>query len=71
VSDALAQAHTGPVAVRAAQQALAASGARDRLELLIGDTLGEAHALVVDSLLPDAARAMLLELVDAVRERVP
>lgn len=71
VSDALAQAHTGPVAVRAAQQALAASGARERLEQLIADTLAEARGLVVDSLLPDPARAMLLDLVEAVRERVP
>lgn len=71
VSSALARAHTGPVAVRAAQQALAASGARDRLEHLVGETLEEARGLVVDSLLPDANRAMLLDLVEAVRERVP
>ncbi len=71
VSDALARAHTGPVAVRAAQQALAASGARDRLEVLVAETLADARALILDSLLPDAGRAMLLDLVEAVRERVP
>lgn len=71
VSSALSQAHTGPVAVRAAQQALAASGARERLEQLIADTLGEARGLVMDSLLPDPARAMLLDLADAVRKRIP
>ncbi|MFJ6652068.1 polyprenyl synthetase family protein [Microbacterium sp. NPDC091313] len=71
VSTALAQAHTGPVAVRAAQQALAASGARERLEQLIADTLAEARGLVMDSLLPDPARAMLLDLGDGVRKRIP
>lgn len=71
ISDALAEAYTGPVAVRAAQRALAASGARRRLEALVAETLEEAVATVSDSLLPDGARAMLLELVDAVRERMP
>ncbi|MGP3536126.1 polyprenyl synthetase family protein [Microbacterium sp. RD1] len=71
VSDALARARTGPVAVRAAQHALAASGARERLERLVHETLAEARGLVLDSLLPDAARAMLLDLVDAVQARIP
>ncbi|MCK6067880.1 MULTISPECIES: polyprenyl synthetase family protein [Microbacterium] len=71
VSDALAQAHTGPVAVRAAQRALAASGARQRMELLVGETLDEACGLVDGSVLPEAGRVMLLDLVEAVRERVP
>lgn len=71
VSDALAQAHTGPVAVRAAQRALAASGARQRLELLVGETLDEARDIAGSSSLPGATRAMLSDLVDTVRRRVP
>jgi geranylgeranyl pyrophosphate synthase len=71
VSDALAEAHTGPVAVRAAQRALSASGARTRLEALVTDTLDEAADEVSSSLLPDSARSLLRGLVDAVRERIP
>lgn len=71
VSDALAQARTGPVAVRAAQHALAASGARARLERLVEATLDDAHAVASDALLPDAARGLLFDLVAAVRERMP
>lgn len=71
VSEALAQAHTGPVAVRAAQRALSASGARARLEDLVRETLDEARAIVTASTLPDECREMLLDLVDAVEGRVP
>jgi geranylgeranyl diphosphate synthase type II len=71
VADALSEAHTGPVAIRAAQRALAASGARVRMESLVADTLDAARAVVAASLLPDAVRAMLLDLADAVQERVP
>jgi geranylgeranyl diphosphate synthase type II len=71
VADALSEAHTGPVATRAAQRALAASGARARMESLVADTLDAARAVVAASLLPDAVRAMLLDLADAVQERVP
>jgi len=71
VSDALAHAHTGPVAIRAAQRALSASGARDRLEQLVRETLDEARGIVSASTLPSACQAMLLDLVDAVQERVP
>ncbi|WP_081323260.1 polyprenyl synthetase family protein [Microbacterium testaceum] len=71
VSDALANAHTGPVAIRAAQTALSASGARVRLEHLVRDTLDEARGIVAASTLPDECQAMLLDLVDAVQERVP
>lgn len=71
VSEALAQAHTGPVAIRAAQRALSDSGARIRLEELVCETLDEARAIVTASTLPAASQAMLLELVDAVQERVP
>ena len=71
VADALSAAHTGPVAIRAAQRALAASGARARLETLVVDTLESARTVVTASLLPDATRAMLLDLADAVQDRVP
>lgn len=71
VAGALAEAHTGPVAIRAAQRALAASGARARMEVLVADTLDSARAVVTASLLPDPTRAMLLDLVAAVQERVP
>lgn len=71
VSDALAQAHTGPVAVRAAQRALAASGARQRLELLVGQTLDEARDIARGSSLPTATCSMLDDLIETVRRRVP
>lgn len=71
VSAALAEAHTGPVAVRAAQRALSASGARARLEELVRETLDEARAIVTASTLPEDCRDMLRDLVDAVQERVP
>lgn len=71
VSAALAQAHTGPVAVRAAQSALAKSGARSRLEVLVCETLDEAVAIVEASTLPTECRLMLIELVEAVQERIP
>lgn len=71
INRALAQAHTGPVAIRAAQRALAASGARAQLEQLVSETLASARSIATTSSLPDATRAMLLELVDAVEERIP
>lgn len=71
VSEALALAHTGPVAIRAAQRALSESGARARLEDLVCDTLDEARAIASASTLPDDCKAMLYDLVDAVQGRVP
>lgn len=71
VSEALVSAHTGPVAVRAAQQAIAASGAREGLERLIAETLESAGAVAAASLVPPATRELLAGLVDAVRERTP
>lgn len=71
VSDALAHAHTGAVAVRAAQHALAASGARERMEALIEETLASARAVAAASLLPDATRALLADLVATVEGRLP
>ncbi|WP_270352852.1 polyprenyl synthetase family protein [Microbacterium testaceum] len=71
VSEALAQAHTGPVAIRVAQTALANSGARKALERLVYDTLDEAVNIVSMSTLPTDCKTMLIELVDMVAERVP
>ena len=71
VSEALAHAHTGPVAVRAAQVALSASGARARLEDLVRETLDEARGIASASTLPPACQSMLLNLVDAVQGRMP
>ncbi|MFG6502545.1 polyprenyl synthetase family protein [Microbacterium sp. P05] len=71
VANALAAAHTGPVAIRAAQRALAASGARSRMEGLVTETLESAREVVAASALPEATCTMLLDLVDAVQERVP
>ena len=71
VSEALAQAHTGPVAVRAAQAALSESGARGDLEGLIFETLEEAVVIVDSSTLPPACQSMLIDLVQAVQERIP
>jgi geranylgeranyl diphosphate synthase type II len=71
VSLALAQAHTGPVAIRAAQAALSASGARKALERMVYETLEEATMIIEGAMLPSACKAMLLDLVDTVAERVP
>lgn len=71
VSEALAQAHTGPIAVRAAQDALALSGARADLECLIFDTLEDTLGIIEASTLPEACRDMLRGLVRAVQERIP
>ncbi|WP_345803067.1 polyprenyl synthetase family protein [Microbacterium sp. AZCO] len=71
VSEALAVAHTGPVAVREAQRALDESGARLRLLALIAGTLAEARDAAEDPSLPPAARGLVDTLVAAVSERVP
>ena len=71
VSDALAVAHTGPIAVSEAQQALVESGARTRLLALIDGTLAEARDAASDHALPAAARALVGELAHAIAERVP
>lgn len=71
VSDALAAARTGPVAVREAQRALEASGARDELRALVGRTLDDARFAARDPLLPVPAGDLLRDLADRVEERVP
>jgi geranylgeranyl diphosphate synthase type II len=71
VNDALAVAHTGPIAIREAQQALEESGARTRLRELIDDTLAGAgyHSVAPD--LPAAARMLLQDLCARIQERIP
>ena len=71
VSDALALAHTGPVAVRHAQDMLHGSGARGELERLIAQALSEARSLTAAECLPPATTSMLRELVNAVEARIP
>ncbi|MDF2491853.1 MAG: ispB 1 [Microbacterium sp.] len=69
VSDALALARTGPVAVLEAQRVLRESGARERLTQLIGDTLGEARAAA--GTLPPTAAALVRDIADRIGERIP
>jgi geranylgeranyl diphosphate synthase type I len=71
VNDALAVAHTGPIAVREAQIALEESGARRRLRALIGDTLETVRTAVEEPAFPIEARPLLRDLADRVEERIP
>lgn len=71
VSDALALAHTGPVAVRAAQIALEQSGARVRLRHVIFDTLDDVRTAADDEALTPDAAALLRELADGIERRIP
>jgi geranylgeranyl diphosphate synthase type II len=69
VNDALAVAHTGPIAVRDAQRALAASGAPARVVALVDTAL--ADAVREADPLPEAARGLVAEAAAGIRERVP
>jgi geranylgeranyl diphosphate synthase type II len=71
VTAAIAAAHTGPVAVREAQRALDASGARSRLAQLIAETLDDALILADDPTLPPPARELVRALARSVEERIP
>ena len=71
VSDALAVAHTGPIAVREAQRMLDESGARLQLVALIDDTLDEARAQALSPSLPPGVSSLMEQLVRAVQERIP
>jgi geranylgeranyl diphosphate synthase, type I len=71
VNDALAIAHTGPIAVREAQLALEESGARLRLRALIGDTLEIVRTAVEEPAFPIEARPLIRDLADRVEERIP
>ncbi|WP_314501635.1 polyprenyl synthetase family protein [uncultured Microbacterium sp.] len=71
VNDALAVAHTGPIAVREAQLALEESGARRSLRALIGDTLESVRTAAKSPTFPLPARPLICELADRVEERIP
>ncbi|SDH08512.1 polyprenyl synthetase family protein [Microbacterium pygmaeum] len=71
VNDALAIAHTGPIAVREAQRALEESGARHQLRSLIGDTLDDVRTAALDPALPREAAELLYDLSRTVQERIP
>lgn len=71
VSDALAMAHTGPVAVREAQVALEASGAPVRLRAFIEQALDEVRAASTEPSLPADAGALLRDIADGMAERIP
>ncbi|MDL5350602.1 polyprenyl synthetase family protein [Microbacterium sp. zg-YB36] len=71
VDVALSLAWTGPVAVRHAQQALDASGARRRLVVLVEHTLADARAAAADEALPAQATLLLAQLCDAIQRRIP
>jgi len=71
VSNALALAHTGPLAVREAQDVLDRSGARTRLRTLVDETLAHADAEVEKSSLPPAVQDLLLSLTATLPRRIP
>ena len=71
VDDALALAWTGPLAVRDAQRALDASGARGRLVVLVEDTLADARIAAADEALPGDMTLLLAQLCDAIQKRIP
>lgn len=70
VDSALQVARTGPIAVRAAQRALEASGAGARLRGLIDDTLDDVRTDHDDEL-PPRARRLMNSLADRIQERMP
>ena len=70
-NQALAVAHTGPIAVREAQVALLESGAPVRLRTLISDTLDRVRTASRESALPPAAGSLLRDLADGVEGRIP
>lgn len=69
VSDALAVAHTGPVAVLEAQRVLGESGARARLEAHIDRTLAAARDAAVT--LPEPQRRLIADIATRIEERIP
>lgn len=69
IEGVLAIAHTGPIAVRAAQRALDGAGARARLVAVIGHTLGESRSAA--DTLPPAARALVYRVAEHIESRIP
>lgn len=71
VNQALAVAHTGPIAVREAQVALEESGARLQLRRYIDDTLEEVRTASLETSLPEPAGSLLRDLADGIGRRIP
>lgn len=71
VNDALAVAHTGPIAVREAQVALEESGAPRQLRRLIDETLEKVRSASTDGALPERTGRLLRDLADHVERRIP
>lgn len=71
VSDALAVAHTGPIAVREAQAALEESGAPLRLRAVIDQTLDEVRTASHEASLTPEAGELLRDLADGMARRIP
>ena len=71
VNDALAVAHTGPIAVREAQLALEESGARRRLRASSTTRSARCAGRRTTGDFPIAARPLMRELADRVEERIP
>lgn len=71
VRSTAALADTGPVALRAAQDALEESGARREASALIEETLRDSRARAVAAALPRAAQDMLTDLATSISERIP
>ncbi|MEH3089317.1 MAG: polyprenyl synthetase family protein [Microbacterium arborescens] len=69
VSSALAMAPTGPIAVQAAQRELDASGARDRLVMLIAQNLASARRRAAE--LPTEPRNLIERLAAGIEGRIP
>lgn len=71
VNDALAVAHTGPIAVREAQRALDESGARSRLVELVEEELDIARACAASPALPAPAGQLVAKIAAEIARRVP
>lgn len=71
VSETLAMAATGPIAVRDAQRALDESGAPGRLMDLVHETLERAERAASSSALPSDTQALLHDIAGSIRERMP
>ncbi|MDE0545676.1 polyprenyl synthetase family protein [Microbacterium sp. C7(2022)] len=71
VRDALTIAHTGPIAVRHAQAALAASGARDSVVAMVAESLASARETAVAGEMPPRLGSLLIRLADDIERRVP
>ncbi|GAA5199452.1 polyprenyl synthetase family protein [Microbacterium jejuense] len=71
VDTALANAATGPIAVREAQAVLASSGARERLAGMVAGMLDEVRVSAQDASLPLRAGVLLRTLADEIERRIP